>query len=208
MDELLNYVSQFVSHIQDTGQNYSPDMQRQLAAFLEEVYQFINEQNRPREPQIEAGLPVGAGLLWNLSGGDPEIFTNYLQTVPDAELNALLTNPTRLQQIISRLQENQPQQRNREIDGIPQAPIQSSNIWGFTYDPKNKDLFVRFQGDGIYKYNNVPPMIFEMFRRGSVPARTEGQNQYGEWWVGKRPSLGASLFELIRNGGYPYQRLQ
>ena len=89
----------------------------------------------------------------------------------------------------------------------------SSNINSFGYDPKNGRLLVKFQGDypqengAVYGYDNVPQVIFDLFQKGAVPARTDGKNKWGRWWKGKLPSLGASLFTLIKNGGYPYQRL-
>lgn len=89
----------------------------------------------------------------------------------------------------------------------------SSNIESFGYDDKTGRLLVRFLGEypnrngPIYGYEGVPKQIFELFRNGAVPARTDGRNRWGRWWKGKVPSMGASMFTLIKNGGYPYQRL-
>lgn len=200
MNEFLNQVENLMQYIQSQGANLNQETQQALIALLGDINEFVNSP-------VEATIPTSAGMLWYIAGGNPDIFTQYLREIPDPELNSLLNNPVQLQQIIRRLQENQPQERNREISGIPQAPIQSSNIWGFNYDPSEKKLYVRFQGDGIYEYDGVPPQIFNLFRQGAIPAKTEGQNQYGRWWVGKQPSLGASLFELIKQKGYPYQKV-
>ena len=92
-------------------------------------------------------------------------------------------------------------------------PMPSSNIHSFGYDPKNERLLVKFQGDypdqngPVYGYDKVPKVIFDMFQKGAIPARTNGQNKWGQWWKGKVPSLGASLYTLIKQGGYGYQRL-
>jgi hypothetical protein len=89
----------------------------------------------------------------------------------------------------------------------------SSNINSFGYDDKTGRLLVKFQGDypqengPTYAYEGVPKPIFELFRKGAVPARTDGQNKWGKWWKGKVPSLGASMFTLIKNGGYQYSKL-
>lgn len=200
MDEFLIQIEHLLDYIEKNGSGLNQATQQVLSELLTEVNDVIN-------PEVEASLPTGASLLWHISGGNPEIFTNYLRQVPDQALNALLNSPPQLQQIIRRLQENQPQERNREIGGIPQAPLQSSNIWGFSYEPGSKKLFVRFQGDGVYEYDGVPPQIFNLFQQGAVPAKTTGSNNYGSWWVGKNPSLGASLFELIKSKGYPYQKV-
>ena len=74
-------------------------------------------------------------------------------------------------------------------------------------------LLVRFLGDHpnrngpVYAYGGVPREVFDMFQKGAVPARTDGQNKWGKWWKGKVPSIGASLYTLIKQRGYPYQRL-
>jgi hypothetical protein len=94
-----------------------------------------------------------------------------------------------------------------------ERPFPSSNVHSFGYDDKTGRLLVKFQGDypdqngPVYGYEGVPKNIFELFRKGSIPARTNGKNDWGSWWKGKVPSLGASLYTLIKGGGYPYQRL-
>ncbi len=89
----------------------------------------------------------------------------------------------------------------------------SSNVEGFAYDDKNKKLFVRFLGEHpnrngpVYSYDGVPPVMFDLFRRGAAAARTNGQNKWGKWWKGKTPSLGASMHTLIKLGGFPYKKV-
>jgi hypothetical protein len=93
------------------------------------------------------------------------------------------------------------------------AGMPSSNVEGFAYDDKTNRLYVRFLGKHpnrngpIYSYEGVPPVMFDLFRRGAVPARTDGQNKWGKWWKGKVPSLGASVYTLLKLGRFPYQRL-
>ena len=108
--------------------------------------------------------------------------------------------------------------RAADVGGLINRPpigqgMPSSNVEGFSYDDKNNRLFVRFLGEypnrngPVYSYENVPKVIFELFQSGAVPARTDGQNKWGKWWRGKSPSLGASLYTLIKTQNYPYQRL-
>jgi len=105
-----------------------------------------------------------------------------------------------------------------EVNGPISTPeitsgMPSSNVEGFAYDDKTNRLYVRFLGKHpnrngpIYSYEGVPPVMFDLFRRGAVPARTDGQNKWGKWWKGKVPSLGASVYTLLKLGGFPYQRL-
>lgn len=89
----------------------------------------------------------------------------------------------------------------------------SSNVESFGYDDKTGQLLVRFLGKypdrngPIYAYGGVPKEIFDLFQKGAIPARTNGKNKWGEWWKGKVPSFGASLYTLIKTQGYPYQKL-
>ncbi len=89
----------------------------------------------------------------------------------------------------------------------------SSNVNSFGYDPENERLLVKFNGKDqrdngpIYGYDGVPKVIYDLFQSGAIPARTDGRNRWGRWWKGKVPSLGASLYTLISQGQYPYQRL-
>jgi hypothetical protein len=111
------------------------------------------------------------------------------------------------------------QLRNQSAPPIPpQGPdltqaMPSSNIEGFAYDKDNGRLLVRFLGKHpnrngpIYGYEGVPANIFEIFRKGAIPAKTNGKNKWGEWWQGKYPSIGAAMYHVIRAGGYQYQRL-
>jgi hypothetical protein len=121
-----------------------------------------------------------------------------------------------LQNVLQVIEQQNP------VEGMPpnmgqQKPLQeampSSNVEGFAYDDKTGKLLVRFLGKHpnrngpIYGYEGVPKEVFDMFQKGAVPARTDGQNKWGKWWKGKVPSIGASLYTLIKNRGYPYQRL-
>jgi KTSC domain-containing protein len=120
---------------------------------------------------------------------------------------------------------NAASQRLSQIEQEPQGPtslssrndltpaMPSSNVEGFAYDDKTGRLLIRFLGKHpnrngpIYGYSGVPPNIFEIFRRGAIPAKTDGKNKWGQWWRGKYPSIGAAMYHLIRAGNYPYARL-
>ena len=101
-------------------------------------------------------------------------------------------------------------------EGVPnldQGPYPSSNVNSFKYDPRSGRLFVKFHGaesadaGPVYKYEGIPKNIYDLFSQGRVGPKTSGSNQYHTWIKGVTPSLGASLYALIRNGGYPYQRM-
>lgn len=126
------------------------------------------------------------------------------------------------QQALVGMLQNALQVIQQQAQQEPQVPSQqqplteampSSNIEGFGYDDKTQSLLVRFLGQHpnrfgpIYAYQGVPREIFELFQKGAVPARTNGQNKWGKWWRGKKTSIGSALHHLIKIQGYPYNRL-
>lgn len=154
----------------------------------------------------EDRIPKGAEFLYVLSGGDPKAFAKYAKQVPDANINRIAANKTTLDNALNKLQGSIQISKGKEA-GIPQAGLQSSTVYGFKYSPRNKRLFVKFQGDGVYKYDNVPSIIARLFMNGASRAKTQGSNRYGAWWQGKKPSLGAALNQHIKNLGFPYQKI-
>ena len=128
------------------------------------------------------------------------------------DLKLLLTQV--MEHVANRIQ----QLRNQE--NLPVQPIQlekaqhpSAQINAFNYDPKSKQLHVKFQGDypqengPQYVYDNVPENIAKLFMRGAVAPKTSGRNPWHEWKKGMAPSLGASMNALIKMGGYKYQKV-
>jgi hypothetical protein len=196
----------------DQGNDLSNEEQDMLAEVIDQAADKITQLKRdlvqqPIQEDIEVPIPPGADLLWQIANGNQDAFVNYLRTIPDPLLNGLLKNPAQLNQVIEKLKNILPPQPSGQADGIQQAPLNSSNIYGFKFNPRTGRLLVRFQGGATYGYTGVPRGVFEVFKQGAVPAKTTGRNQYGSWWTGKQPSLGAAFYEMIRNGGYPYERL-
>lgn len=96
---------------------------------------------------------------------------------------------------------------------VPQAPHESSNIYGFRYDPESQNLVVKFQdkypatNGPVYQYQNVPPYIFDIFRRGAIAPKTSGQNAWHRWERDRVPSHGAAMNALLKGGQFPYQKI-
>jgi len=130
-----------------------------------------------------------------------EILSDEFQGVLAEELNYLTS---RIDEI-----------RTAQTPTIPSLDksMKSSVINAFKYDPKNGNLLVQFKGKfpneegSIYSYRGVDPQIFELFKKGAIPAKTTGNNQWGNWWTGKNPSIGSSMNVLLKGLGIPFQRL-
>jgi hypothetical protein len=213
VNEFINQLLVILRQIEENFDDLSDEEAQSITDFLNQATTFISTRRSSPERQmpgrtIDAPIPLGTDLLWQLAGGQPNAFVSYLRDVPDPALNALLQDPEILNSIIEHLQINQPIERNGEIDGIEQAPLQSSNVYGFRFNPQSKKLQVRFHGGSVYEYDGVPDVIFSLFANGNANAKTNGKNQYGAWWRGKNPSLGAALNQYIKQGGYTYRRLR
>jgi hypothetical protein len=160
----------------------------------------------PPAPPSNTSIPQGADLLWILAGGDEGAFRSYLTNIPDPELNALSARPDQVQQIIARLRQQITLPAGEAENGIAKANLNSSNVYGFRYDPRSGRMRVRFNSGSVYEYDNVPPRIFKLFQQGAAQAQTTGQNRWGAWWRGKSPSLGAAMHQYIRDR-FNYRRL-
>jgi hypothetical protein len=157
----------------------------ELVAYAQSIIQFL-ETNGP-SLNVESQRALG------------ELLQNILQVIQQPQAQAAPTATP-------------PAQPTPHQPGLNQA-MPSSNVEGFAYDDKSGRLLVRFLGEHpnrngpIYAYEGVPQNIFDIFRKGAVPAKTDGKNKWGEWWKGKYPSMGAAMYHLIRAGGYPYRRV-
>jgi hypothetical protein len=216
IEEIKNSLRTLAQQLIARGKPLSNEMKENLLQVLKHAESRIaqlRQEEKTAQVTPVSQIPRGADLLWILAGGQREPFINYLRTFPDPELNALARNPSQLRNVLERLESQVTLPAGEVSDGIPKADLQSSNVYGFSYNPREKRLFIKFNGknevgDGpVYEYEGVPPAIFKIFRAGAIPAKTKGSNKWGSWWQGKNPSLGAAMNALIKLGGYPYQQV-
>jgi hypothetical protein len=217
---IKDQIKSLVQKMIDNGWESDPEIVDLMSQVIKKSQSKINDlraqdeqaQQQPQQPAApSAQLPhYDARLLWILSGRDPEAFTSYLQTYPTPGTASLLNNPGALRDAIAQLSRQMPpgEHETLEANGIPHAPLQSSNVWGALYNEKNGKMRVRFQGGSEYEYDGIPPNIFKAFISGNAAARTKGENQYGKWWPNKNPSLGAALNQYIKEGGFNYRRIR
>lgn len=199
IDELLDTLHAAL----DSGEQLPDELQGAIAEELEQAYARVDELNFQTSP----APPADAQLLWYLSGQNEQSFIHYLRQYPSPQTAAILSDKERLTKTIDYMQRTSPPQEKQMIDGIQHADLNSSNIWGTAYNPQTRQMKVRFQGGAEYLYDKVPPNIYRAFSHGNADAKTKGKNQYGEWWVGKNPSLGAALNQYIKAGNFNYRRI-
>jgi hypothetical protein len=84
--------------------------------------------------------------------------------------------------------------------------LKSANVWKFKYDDKKLELTVQFQTGAIYTYSGVSPILFDTVIRGNAECITEGENQWGKWFVGKTPSVGAAIHKHLVLAGVAYAK--
>jgi hypothetical protein len=151
------------------------------------------------EPQISAETMDHIRMIWRAANGNEQLFIRLGATFPDPAVRAILSNPTQVAALIPQLQQ--------EPLGQPVTPgIPSSNVAGFSYDQNTGRLRVAFHGGGTYDFDGVPGPVVQAFADGVRSARTRGENEWGAWWPGKNPSVGATFHQLIRDQ-FPTQRV-
>lgn len=209
MDELVRLLAIFMEQLPQVIDQFDQAELNQVNEFLQIITRFI-ESEQP--PPIEPEIPEGADLLWILSGQDTNRFISYLRTYPGAGLRELSQNPGQLANVLARLEQQNPgQEPTVAPDGIPNTEFPSSNVAGMRYDPKSQKLLVKFHGEGkepVYQYDGVPRQIFQILQHGNAFAQTKGKNKWGEWWPMKNPSIGSSVNQYLKAGGYAYQRIR
>lgn len=81
----------------------------------------------------------------------------------------------------------------------------SSNVDKVKYFEDKKELVVRFNDGSFYTYSNIDEQIFFSIIEGDATCKTEGENEFGEWFIGKNPSVGAAIWKYLIDAGVNYQ---
>ena len=205
-EESQDMIAQVMEHIAGRIQQLRQEEQQPEQPPQQEPFQG-NPQQAPQNQGLGEPPSPDAQLLWILAGQQEDAFLEYLQQYHTPETLALLQNPAELERVIQFLHQMMPSGRQPVIDGIQHSDLNSSNIWGTQYNPSNQKMRVRFQGGAEYEYDNIPTNIYRAFSQGQASAKTDGQNDYGKWWKGKNPSMGAAMNQYIKQGGFPYRRV-
>lgn len=90
---------------------------------------------------------------------------------------------------------------------ILQGNLDSSNVSGYRYNTNNNELIIEFNDGSRYKYSQVDFSRFENIILGDAECITEGENEFGSWFQGKSPSVGAAVYQFLIKDNIPYQKL-
>jgi hypothetical protein len=82
----------------------------------------------------------------------------------------------------------------------------SSNVDKMKYNDETKELVIKFNDGSYYTYFDIDFGQFMSIVDGQGVCITEGENEYGSWFVGKTPSVGAAVWEWLIDTGARYER--
>ena len=78
----------------------------------------------------------------------------------------------------------------------------SSNVDKVLFNDETLELVIKFNDGEVYTYYDVPFDVFTSLIKPLALAKTDGENEFGSWYVGK-PSVGAGVHQYLK--GYSYK---
>lgn len=82
----------------------------------------------------------------------------------------------------------------------------SSNVDRVKYFEEDKRLVVKFNDGSYYTYFDLDEDVFNSIIEGDAVCKTSGQNEFGEWEVGKTPSVGAAIWKYLIDKNVRYEQ--
>jgi hypothetical protein len=82
----------------------------------------------------------------------------------------------------------------------------SSNVDRIMYDDETRDLVIKFNDGAYYTYYDIDFTEFVEVFNGAGICRTSGTNRWGTWFVGKTPSVGAAVYDILVRSGKRYTK--
>ena len=64
---------------------------------------------------------------------------------------------------------------------VPMFPVSSSNIAFIGYDDETQELYIRFHNDNVYKYSDVPELVFNELRNNTSVGKYYLNNIKGKY---------------------------
>lgn len=82
----------------------------------------------------------------------------------------------------------------------------SSNVDRVKYFNEDKRLVVKFNDGSYYTYFDIEEDTFNSIIEGDATCKTSGQNEFGEWEIGKTPSVGAAIWKYLIDKNVRYEQ--
>lgn len=77
----------------------------------------------------------------------------------------------------------------------------SSNVDKVLFNDETMELVIKFNTGDYYTYFDVDYNTFLLLIEPASKARTNGENEYGSWYIGK-PSVGSGIEQLLSRFTY------
>jgi hypothetical protein len=77
----------------------------------------------------------------------------------------------------------------------------SSNVDRLKYFEEKRELVIKFNDGSYYTYSDIDADEFNAIVEGDAVCRTSGSNEFGEWEIGKTPSVGAAVWKFLIDKG-------
>ncbi len=84
--------------------------------------------------------------------------------------------------------------------------VNSSNVDRILYNDESRELIIKFNTGDTYTYSDINFVEFNSVVSGLAECKTEGENKWGEWSVGKTPSIGAAVWKYLIDTGKQYKK--
>lgn len=79
--------------------------------------------------------------------------------------------------------------------------VSSSNVKKMMWDDTTLLLTIEFNDGSVYEYEKVQESIFIDIAAGNAAPITSGENEYGSWSEGQKPSVGAAVHKYLIDKG-------
>ena len=75
--------------------------------------------------------------------------------------------------------------------------VLSSNVDKMMWNSETLELVIRFNDGSTYTYLGVDEKTFNNVSEGNAAPETTGENEYGSWTRGDKPSVGAAVHQYL-----------
>ena len=90
---------------------------------------------------------------------------------------------------------------------IYEGDVNSSNVESYRYNDVSGELILTFNDGSRYRYYQIDFTDYENIVLGEAECITDGENEYGSWFEGKTPSVGAAVWQYLIDKGVRYEKL-